>query len=156
MIHEVEDFAVAQVRGVPGDGAEPGIAEDEVVGPAGDAVDWVFGVGGAGDKLGSGECGEVAAGGEANHNDAIGIDVVVGGAGADGLDGAARIEKRDGQKVAVRTEPVAEDEGVETAGGEPVGHFAAFKIAGKVDVCAAGKDDDGGAVPVALARGRRW
>ena len=101
LIHQVEDLAVAQERRVRGDGVEPGIAEDEVVGTAGGAVNgWVFGVGIAGNKLGSGEGGEVAAGGEANDDDAIGIDVVIRGAGADGLDGAAGVEERDGKEVA--------------------------------------------------------
>jgi len=39
------------VRGVHGDGAEPGVAEDEVVGAAGFAIEWVVGVWFAGDKL---------------------------------------------------------------------------------------------------------
>ena len=126
-----------------GDGVEPGIAEDEVVGTAGGAVDWVFGVGIAGNELRSGERGEVAAGREANDDDAIGIDVVIRRAGADGLDGAARVDERNGKQVAIRAEPVAEDEGVEAAGGEPVGHFAALEVAGEMKIRAAGKDDDG-------------
>ena len=146
LVHHVEDFAVAQVRGVAGDGAEPRIAEDEVVGPAGGAVDGVFGVGVAGDELGSGKRGQVPAGGETDDDDAIGVDVVVGGAGADGLDGAAGVEERNRQQIAVRGEPVAEDEGAEAAGGEPVGDFAALEVAGQMDVGAAGKDDDGRAV----------
>ena len=85
----------------------------------------------------------MAAGGEANDDDAIGIDVVVRRAGADGLDGTAGVEKRDREQIAVRAEPVAEDEGAEAAGGEPVGNFAAFKVAGEMKVGTAGKDDDG-------------
>ena len=98
LVHQVEDLAVAQVRGVAGDGADPGIAEDEVVGAAGGAVDRVFGIGVAGDELRSGKRGEVAAGGEANDDDAIGVDVVIACAGADGLDGATGVEERNRQQ----------------------------------------------------------
>ena len=126
-----------------GDCVEPGIAEDEIVGTAGGAVDRVVGVGVAGDELSSGERGEMAARREADHHNAIGADVVVRRAGADGLDGAARVDQGDWQQVAIRTEPVAEDESVEAARGKPVGHFAAFEVAGEMEICAAGKDDDG-------------
>ena len=33
----------------------------------------------------------------------------------------------------MRGEPVAEDEGAEAAGGEPVGDFAAFEVAGEIE-----------------------
>ena len=41
---------------------------------------------------------------------------------------------------------------MEAAGGEPVGNFAAFEIAGEMQVCATGKDDDGRAVAGSRAR----
>ena len=72
-------------------------------------------IGLAGDELGGGQGGEVAAGREADDHDAIGIDVVVGGAGAHGLHGAAGIEERNGEQIALGTEPVLEDEGAEAA-----------------------------------------
>ena len=52
----------------------------------------------------------------------------------------------------MRGEPVAEDEGAEATGGEPVGHLAALEVTGQMNVGAAGKDDDGGAIFGALAR----
>ena len=41
---------------------------------------------------------------------------------------------------------------METARCEPVGNFAAFKIAGEMKVCASGKDDDGRPVISSLPR----
>jgi len=72
--------------------------------------------------------------------------VVIGSAAADGLNGAAGIDERHGQQIAVRGQPVADDEGAEAAGCEPVGDLAAFEVGGEIDVGAAGKDDNREAV----------
>ena len=140
------------MRGVAGDGADPGITEDEEVGAAGDAIDGVVRSGIAGDRLHGCERRQMAAGGEADDADAVGIDVVIGGAGAHQLHGAARIEQRNGKQIAVGTEPVLQDEGAKAARGEPVRDFPALEVGGQHGVRTAGQDDDGRAVAVAGLR----
>ena len=95
---------------------------------------------------------EVAAGREADHDNAVGVDMVVGRAGANGLDSAPSVEQRNGQDVAVGSEAVAEDEGAETVSGKPIGNFAALQVAREVEIGSSGEDNDSRAVGRAVAR----
>jgi len=117
-------------------------SEHQVVGAAGDAGNGIIGVRLARDGLGCGERGQMATGRKANHDNPVGVDLVVAGPRADQLHGAAGVQERPGQQVSVRGEPVAEDEGAKSARGKPVGHFAAFQIGGQADVRAAPQHDD--------------
>ncbi len=76
-IHHVEQLAIAQVRSVRADGADPRISENQVIRTAGNAFDGIIGVGFAGYWLRGGESGEVAAGGEADEHNTIRRDEVV-------------------------------------------------------------------------------
>ena len=138
-------------------GADPGVAEDEVVGAAGDLLDDVFGVGVArGTNWVPARAARWPPAEKPMMTMRVGVDLVVAGAGADGLDGAAGVEQGHGQEVAVRGESVAEDEGAEAANGEPVGDLSAFENAGEAGVSASGEDDDGRAGGVSSLPDRRW
>ena len=99
-----------------------------IVGPAGDALDGIVGVGLARDELGGRQRRQVPAGGKTDDHDAIGIDVVIGGAGPHRLHRPPRIEQRHRQQVSVGTEPVLQDKSAKAARRKPVGHLPAFEI----------------------------
>ncbi len=85
----------------------------------------------------------MAAGGEADDADFVGVDIPVGGVGADGADGAAEVLEGGGVAVA-RGDAVFEDEGGDAAGREPPGDLMALVGHDDGAVAAAGTDDDGG------------
>ena len=86
-------------------------------------------------------------GGEAEHADAIGIDVPLSGVRADKADGALRVLKSGGG-FRIRAgvgDAIFEDDAGDAAGGEPVADFGAFEIHRENVIAAAGENDDCGA-----------
>ncbi|HZZ58172.1 MAG TPA: trehalase family glycosidase [Opitutaceae bacterium] len=125
-------------------GAQPGVAEDEVIGPAVLPVDRIRR--GAARPAGDARHGrQVAAGRKAHHADAVGPQAEFGRVGAHPADGALGVLQRHGIKVP-GAEPIGEDKRRNAPDREPVGHLAALEILRQVEVGAARSDDDRGAV----------
>ena len=85
----------------------------------------------------------MTAGGEADDHNAIGVDLVIPGPRPHGLNGATGVDERHGEQIAVRGEPVAENEGSEAARREPVCHLTALQVGGEMGVGAARQHDYG-------------
>ena len=97
--------------------------------------------------------GEVGSGGEAEDADAIGVDVPVGGvcAGdAHGLLGVFEVFGVGGVVAGLR-DAVLDEHARDADGVEPGADLRTFEVVGEDGVASAGKDEDGGAMGLAVA-----
>ena len=133
---------------------DDGIGKYGEIGAGTDAVDGVGAGGIAGIEMGGGSGGKVAAGAEAHDADFGGVYPEFGGAGADGADGALGVHQH-GRVTVFGAEAVAENEGGDALGVEPLGDLLALVIIGERAVSATGADDDGLSIGVLSNPGRK-
>src|SRR5271155_5570279 len=94
----------------------------------------------------------MAPGGESPDADAVGIDAVFGGVGAEEAHRAASVVDLDG--IAVGLDAVIENEGGHALSVEPGGDLEAFVADRDVLVTSAGNDEDSGAGGACLRQER--
>ena len=101
----------------------------------------------------------MAAGREADNHNLRGVDLVIPGPRPYQLHGAPRIQQRNREHIAVRSEPVTQNKSAKTAHRKPVGGLPALMVARQVDICAARKNHHGRTVFRAFHRledGQCW
>src|SRR5271155_5342012 len=92
--------------------------------------------------MGAERGGEMAAGGESPDADAVGVDAVLGGMGADEAHGAAAVVDLD--RIAVGRDTIVEDEGGHALLVEPGGDLEAFVAHGDMLIASTWNDENGG------------
>lgn len=131
-----------------------GVDKDAEVGAAGDVVDGVELVVLSLVVLKTGCGSKVAAGGEAEDADALGIEAEFAGFRPDETHSALRVHEGEfvGRVAIAARDAVFQDGGRNTDRVEPLRDFGAFKIPGKDAVATTGGDDDGRAIAFAFGR----
>ena len=92
----------------------------------------------------------MAAGGEPHDADALWVDAVALGIGANVTDGALHVMKLDREVVAFAAEPIVEHKGADAEAVEELGRLHAFMIRGQTAVTTAGAYHEGCAIGFVL------
>ncbi len=136
------------------EGEIAGIDDDGEIGAAALGIRGVYGIVEAFVEMGAESGGEVGSSGKAEDADAVGIEVPIGGAGANDAHGALGVLQSGGGFGigAGIGDAIFDEDAGDADGGEPVADFGAFKIDGEDVIAAAGKDEDGGAGIITFGR----
>src|SRR5580765_6841835 len=121
--------------------ADHGVAKDANIGAAALAIDRIGGVRFAGVEMGYRGRREMSAGGGTHDADAFGIDLPFSGAGTHRTDGALGIFQHARMPVALRTEPIPQNEGADAMLIQVERVILSF-MAGQAAIAATGTDHD--------------